>query len=229
VKPATAGLRIHRREIAGPAAWQAILDRPTWEELRAALADPARRKKRSGGPYILSGLVFSPSGHRMNGVLRRGMRLYSSSSGTHRRPDDEVVIHTQISADALEEVIVGAVLARADGAVLPDLDDDAETVAVETIEAELADLARLRGEGTISMAEWLAVREPLTRRRDSARAAVPGFSRHSPRTLRADWTGLDVDRRRAELRVFVERIEIKSAGRSRHVPLAERIAISWRI
>ena len=38
--PHIVGLRVHRGEIVGEAAWPAILDRGTWEELRARLGDP---------------------------------------------------------------------------------------------------------------------------------------------------------------------------------------------
>ncbi len=42
--PQVAGLRVHRGEIIGEAAWDAILDRTTWEQIRAKLGDPRRTR-----------------------------------------------------------------------------------------------------------------------------------------------------------------------------------------
>lgn len=44
INPAIAGLRVHRREVAGPGQWHPVLDRETWEQVRAVLADPARKR-----------------------------------------------------------------------------------------------------------------------------------------------------------------------------------------
>jgi site-specific DNA recombinase len=54
--PRVAGLRQLRGEIVGPAAWQAILDRVTWEQVCAVFVDPARRKAH-GPPhtYLMTG------------------------------------------------------------------------------------------------------------------------------------------------------------------------------
>jgi site-specific DNA recombinase len=54
--PRVAGLRQLRGEVVGPAAWPAILDRATWERVRAVFVDPARRKAQ-GPPhtYLLTG------------------------------------------------------------------------------------------------------------------------------------------------------------------------------
>jgi site-specific DNA recombinase len=51
LSPRVAGLRQHRGELlwSVEAKWPAILDRPTWEQIRAIYTDPAR--KRGGHPY----------------------------------------------------------------------------------------------------------------------------------------------------------------------------------
>ena len=59
--PRYAGLRatgrgVHAR-IVGKAIWDPILDRATFEQVRAILTDPARRTNRSARTYLLSGLV----------------------------------------------------------------------------------------------------------------------------------------------------------------------------
>lgn len=46
VNPAVAGLRVHRREIAGTGEWTPILDRAMWEEVKAVLSAPTDRPSR---------------------------------------------------------------------------------------------------------------------------------------------------------------------------------------
>ena len=46
VNPTVAGLRVHRREVAGPGAWTPIFDRDKWERIKATVADPARKRER---------------------------------------------------------------------------------------------------------------------------------------------------------------------------------------
>lgn len=49
VRSRLAGLREHRGKIVGEAAWPAILDRSTWEAMKAVLEDPSRRTGGGGG------------------------------------------------------------------------------------------------------------------------------------------------------------------------------------
>ena len=141
LNPAVAGLRIHRREVAGPASWAAIVDRDTWEQVRGVLADPARKRARPAQRYLLAGLVTNAAGAPMNGRPDRGRRTYSTRSG-----DDGPQV--SIDADRLEDHVVTLVLAALDDAVVtaPPAADVGHG-AVEQLEAELAELARLRGEG----------------------------------------------------------------------------------
>ena len=50
-RPRLAGLREHQAKVIGTACWPAILDRETWEAVKAILDDPGRRSGGSGrGP-----------------------------------------------------------------------------------------------------------------------------------------------------------------------------------
>jgi DNA invertase Pin-like site-specific DNA recombinase len=57
--PRIAGLREHRGMVIGPAAWPAILDRATWEAVRARLTDPSRRPPGHANTrrHLLSGIA----------------------------------------------------------------------------------------------------------------------------------------------------------------------------
>ena len=168
-----AGLRVHRREIAGPATWAPIPDRDLWEQVRGVLADPARKRTRPAQRYLLAGLVSNATGQPMNGRPDKGRRTYSTRHGS----DPSV----SIGADELEGHAVALVLAALDDAVVPTapLANGGDSGAVEHLEAELAELARLRGEGVVTLAEWLAAREPLQARLAAARADVAARPRPS--------------------------------------------------
>lgn len=108
LNPAVVALRVHRREIAGAGDWQPILDRPTWEELRAVIADPARKRSRPARRNLLAGFVTNPAGDPMSGRDDRApdgtmtRRTYAT-----RWPANPSL---SVGADDLEELITEAVL-----------------------------------------------------------------------------------------------------------------------
>ena len=199
-----------------------IIDRVTWERVRAVLADPSRKKQRSGGPYLLSGLVRSPAGDHVNGRVATGRnRHYAAKAGAAQ--------HVQIDADRLEAAVTRAVVIRFDKAKLPAI-DTTPGGNLDAIEAEMAELADLRGKGTITLAEWLAAREPLQRRLDEARAAVaptPALPTLGE-SLRAVWPTLTVHQRQTVIRSVIREIVVRPVGRSRSVPIAERVTVVWK-
>lgn len=223
VNPATVALRVHRREVAGPGDWTPILERDQWEAIQLTLKDPARARRRPASDYLLSGLVESLDGDRMNGHLDSyKRRTYATRY--------EATRSVTIGADDLEEFVVEAVLQALDGATLPPVQTGAGNAPADlaVIEDELAELAALRGAGTISLAEWLAAREPLTARLDAARRAVPALSAASrllaqPRAVRAAWPDLDAVGRRSLLAAVVERVVVGPTNRGRWATVEERL------
>jgi site-specific DNA recombinase len=87
---------------------------------------------------------------------------------------------------------------------------------VAQLEADLEELAALRGQGTISLREWLAAKKPLGARLEAARARVPavqmptGVSAALGRKggLRKAWPDLSDEARRRALAVVLEKIVI---------------------
>jgi DNA invertase Pin-like site-specific DNA recombinase len=230
INPAVAGLRVHRREVAGPGDWEAILDRGTWEEVRAVLADPARKRTRPPRRYLLAGLVENPTGERMNGVDAHNRVSYAT-----RWPAE---VPLSIDAAKLETFVTEAVLVALDAAIIPTVAQmpgaGGEVVALE---AELAELATLRGNGTISLAEWMAAREPLqvrleTAKRDAGTVKRPGPNAGllgKPGAARKVWPKLDLMARREIIATVVDRIVVSRASRGRWTPLDERLDIVWRV
>lgn len=232
INPAVAGLRVHRREIAGPGEWEPVLDRDTWEALRAVLADPARKRTCPARTHLLSGLVTNTEGEKMNGSVDiTGRPIY-----TTRTPSK---VSTQVRAEPLEEMLVEILLQMFDDAVLPigSTEERASGGAIEAVEAELAELAELRGAGTISLAEWMAARKPLLRRLECERKAITTTRRTSskaasvlgrPGALRHSWPSLTFAERREVLQLVIESIVIGPATRGRWTPLPERVNVTWK-
>lgn len=235
VNPAIAGLRVQRREVAGPGRWEPILERATWEEVRAVIADPARKRTRPARSNLLAGLVRNEAGDRMNGRDDRAAGGRLTRRYATRWP---AVPSLSIGADELEELIVEAVLLRLDDVELPGPDaSDGAGAEVVAIEAEIVELARQRGEGLITLAEWSAFREPAQRRLETARTAAAGSARRSSQVesllrnrgaARRAWPELAPVRRREVIGTLVDRVVIKPAGRGRWTPIDERVDVTWK-
>lgn len=234
INPAVAGLRVHRREVAGSGNWEPVLDRDHWEQVRAVLADPARKRKRPATRYLLSGMVETPTGDHMIGRPDHG------AAGTTRRcyatrsaKDKPTTTHASVGAEELEELVVAAVLDALDDAALP-IAGPPEVAAPEVaeIEAQLAELADLRGRDEITFAEWAAARAPMVERLEAATAAAGAVGRQTPVKLlklagpgavRRHWPDLDFETRRQIISTLVEKVIIGPATRGRWTPLADRI------
>jgi DNA invertase Pin-like site-specific DNA recombinase len=231
LNPAVTGLRVHRRQVAGPAAWEPIIDRATWEQVRAVLADPARKRRRPPRRNLLVGMVQNPNGDPMNGRPEKGGRA-AYATRPPARPS------LSIDAERLETYVVDAVLSVLHDADIPDeTPDELPTAAdIAAVEAELADLARLRGEGVVTLGEWLAAREPLQRRLDDARRAAGGRARPSPVApllarpggVQRAWPNLDLVLRREIVAAIVEAVVVGPAIRGRWTRIADRVEIRWR-
>lgn len=247
VNPAVAGLRVHgptrqTREIAGPGQWEAILDRETWEAVRAVLSDPARRRTRPVRKYLLTGLVTNPSGDPMVGGPGKGAGASRDRRSYATRVPASPAL--SIGADDLEELVVEMVLTTLDEAVLPVPEGDGvPATEIGLLESELAELATLRGAGAITLAEWMAARHPLLERIGAARAAAGTVRRQpasvrlmtEPGAVRRAWPDLDLAARREIITAVIDRVVVGPASRGRWTEVAERLTteagggIVWRV
>jgi hypothetical protein len=198
--------------------------------------DPARKRQRPATRHLLGGLVFNPNGDPLAGAdLSRDKRnrppFYATRAGA--KPS------ITINAADLEKAVADAVLAAFDKTALPEPVTENVTGSGEiaALEAEMAELAELRGDGTITLPEWLAARKPLQERIDAARRAA-GTRRRQPASagllteagaLRRAWPTLDLARRREILALVIEKITVGPATRARWTTVDERVAITWRV
>src|SRR4051794_10517666 len=113
LRPRNAGIRVHRGQEIGEGTWEPLLDRGTFEQVRAVLADPARRTSvGTAAAHLLSGIArCGVCGASMRFAMNRTVPSYrcSGRSCVSRRAEDVDWLVT--------EVVLGR-LARPDAADL---------------------------------------------------------------------------------------------------------------
>ncbi|MGK5169016.1 recombinase family protein [Geodermatophilus sp. CPCC 205761] len=143
-----AGLRVHHGEVIGEGAWEAILDRGRWEQLRAVLSDPGRRTSTgTAAAHLLSGIArCGVCGATLRAAQNRGVPSYRCSA-------DGCVIRRKTDLDRLIVGLVTARLARPDAVRLFAADDSDERsaalVETEQLRARLDHAADQYAEGVI--------------------------------------------------------------------------------
>lgn len=225
--PRGAGLRVHRGEVVGEAAWPAILDRDTHDRLVAHLNRPKRRRPPRRTAF--TGLITDVNGVPLDRDVVRGRPTYRG----HRRPGREAA-QVSISAEPLERYVVAMLLEAIDAGELGRVAGEAQARReaapdLAAIEDDLRALAADHGAGRISRAEWLAARAPLQARLEAAQVAVDtgptaAVAAELTADLRERWDGLDVDRQRDILSTAFEAIVIHpSARKGGPAPMVEGI------
>ncbi|MDQ6854494.1 MAG: recombinase family protein [Actinomycetota bacterium] len=230
--PRIAGLRVHRGQIVGPAAWKPIVSRDDFEALQVRVAAKKGQPKRRS---FLTGIVHcAECGQPMVRDVQYHRRVWRCRPRFQRPGCGKV----SCPADPLEEIITEALLTAVDGPGLARMRAATNTGAGEELaaaEAALRDLAELFGAGTISQAEWLTARRGAEERAETARRKLADDSAGraltsyaTPGALRATWPTLDVDQRRTILTAVIERVDVaKGAGNGARFD-AERIEPIWR-
>jgi site-specific DNA recombinase len=232
--PRIAGLRVHRGEVVGPAAWRPIVSRDDFEALQVRVAAKAGAPKRRS--FLTGVLHCAECGQPMVRDVTYGKRRVWRCRPRFNRAGCGKV---RIPAEPTEQIIEDALLAAVDGPGLAKMLANKDSGAGEELaaaEETLRNLAELAGAGSITQAEWLAARRTAEHRADQARQrlandtagrALNGLT--APGALSAAWPKLDVDRRRAILNAVVERVDIaKGKGNgARFDP--ERIDPIWRV
>jgi site-specific DNA recombinase len=187
-RPRIAGLREHKGIVVADATWPAILDRSTWEELRALFANPGRRSQigrprifllvgglgRCGAPGTqtigpIEGVCGKPliSGRRGDarprpGDGRRYLCAPRSAGGCGGVSIDRAALE-DVALEMLAKALAGPGVEKALAATAGSLDQDLGAQLARDTE-KLRELARMWGRDAISEPEYLEARAEIADR-----------------------------------------------------------------
>jgi site-specific DNA recombinase len=214
--PRVAGLRVHRGEVVGHAAWPAILDRDTWDAVVAALHARSTTRTRPQLKRWLNGLLFCGlCDYPLSGNSSINGDKYRYWCNTHRADGcgkiaiDGAGVEDEIASQVLtylERPDVAAGLRNASS------QQGAERARadLEADEDQLRELSRMWAEKRITLPEFAAAREVIQARIEGARAASLAQLPPNVRTVftardhAAAWAKLDAITRREVARALLD-------------------------
>jgi site-specific DNA recombinase len=233
----TAGLRAHNGAIVNHDAYPPLLDRETWESMRAILLDPARVGGRPA-EYLLTGLAAHSSAEckaTLVGNTHRGVRNYECKAGVAHRGCGRLGVRAEwledLVVDAVLDTLAGTGLREAISQGAPVVEDArsrqllSQIRALETRQGQLADLHRegiLDDGGHQRASASIEQRIGILRQQRKTGRPTPVLD-----GLPHDRPGLDrwwndekttLDRKRQLLREVLERIDVKPGRRGRLEP-----------
>ncbi|QNF93580.1 recombinase family protein [Janibacter sp. YB324] len=104
LSPRNAGMRRHRGEVIGKAAWPAIFDEQTATAVHAILTDPGRARKGPPLRYLLSGVMrCGVCGGPITGAMVKE---------AHKGPTYRCLGHVSRNAARVDEYVMGVLVAR---------------------------------------------------------------------------------------------------------------------
>jgi site-specific DNA recombinase len=235
LRPRIAGLRQHQGAIIGPAAWPAIVDRETYEGVRAALTNPQRQPPglTNARKHLLSGIATC-------GICGSPLKIH------HGGPSAPLAYSCQQrgcgkvrrSLHHLDQFVTGLVIARLSTENIQqtaDLDDNELGEQIAAVEARLEQVA-------ISFADDLDVTadqvRTMTRRlrttldqlyaRQADRLRSTVLAGLGETDLASTWASLSLSRRRAVISVLAEAVVVLPVLRRGRGFDPSRIEIRWR-
>jgi site-specific DNA recombinase len=243
-----AGLREHRGEVIGPAAWPAIITPAERDRILARMATRSLTKTRAPRTYLLSGMLrCGRCGNRLFSQARHSnpgnrVRRYVCLKG----PDHGGCGRLTVVALPVEELLTDAVLTRLDSSQLAQalagkssVDADVAVLAaqLEADQARLDELAGLYAEGAVSAREWIAARDPITERIAQARRDIAKATDTSAvvdlagtgEVLRAQWNDLDIDRQQAIIKSVLDHAVIAPGTPGSRSLDISRVQPHWRV
>ncbi len=251
--PRIAGLREYKGEVIGEAVWPAIITPAQRDQVLAKFASRRNSGRRAPRKFLLSGLLrcgrcgtplYTSTQHNkptIDGGDARKVRRYVCSSG----PAHQGCGRLTIVAEAVEEIITAAVLARLDSPQLAEalsgrvradqqLSQLQEQIAAD--QSRLDELANLYADASITAREWMTARTPIEGRIKTATRQI-GEQTSAPvlnglvgqgQALAEQWLDLSLDRQHAIIRAVLDFATIAPARTfgTRTVAL-ERVQPQW--
>jgi len=190
--PRLAGLWVHKGKILGSAAWEPILERETWEAVKAMLEDPSLRTGGSGrrGPIpttlgtglYVCGVCGEPRLRLGRSNARRPVykcgNVETSSQGHATRVADKLDVYVEALLEKLSEPGVVEAIAS----VVDNDDEDLSSLRTEkaTIRPRLNGYAARCLVGEIDDEQLAILSKGLLQRESEITAILTAASMHSP-------------------------------------------------
>ncbi len=239
LRPANVALRVYKKEIIGPSAWPAIVERDKWDRIVALLSAPERRQKHDASrKYLLSWGIgecgVCGSDLRVSHVRRAHGRytVYDCAVGGHVARNLEQI-------DALVSAVVVERLSRPDAAGLFDFDNDAAQAARDRADAIRARLNSAADDYAAGAIDGEQLRRITARLRPDLEAAEADTRRHRRPAVpdaaeglvgtqaAAVWEALPVTAKRAVLQALGLQVVIQPRRRRGPGLDPEEIEFRW--
>jgi site-specific DNA recombinase len=217
--------------ITGPAAWDAIVDEPTWRAVARTMADPGRRR----GPIAAKGLL---TGVGVCGVC--GLTVQRSGpSVTEPQYRCRSRKHVTRRAEPVDEYVTAIAVGRLtapDAATLwaADTPDANELMAeADALRTRRDDLAELIADGAMTAAQFRSANERVLSRLADIEGRIAGIGTSSPLAIvaaddvEAEWERLSVAQRRNIIAALMTPV-LHLPGRGTRTFRPETVEIRWR-
>ena len=238
-----AGLRDHRGQVLGKAAWGPIITEAQRIAIIRRMDTQAVSGRRTPRRYLLSGMLrCGKCGHALYSAARQATRRYVCSSG----PDHGGCGRLTVVAEPVEELITSAVLMRLSS---PDLAhalagrasaDEQSAALVEQLDADrghLAELTDLYSGRHITKIEWLQARSSIQARVGDAERRLSQATNTAtldglmgvPGALTTQWVDLNLDRQVAVVRTLLDHAVIGPGTPGARTLDVNRVSPIWRL
>ncbi|WP_101791106.1 recombinase family protein [Nonomuraea indica] len=210
--PRIAGLRRFRGVVVGEAQWPAILDRDTWDAVRAKIAERAAGTSNVFTRWLTGSLWCSLCGHHLIGTAATSRATARYWCPTPRGGCGKIAVAAPHVEDLISQRVVEflsneAVLDRLLAATSNTATDELRGQIAED-EAQLKELARMWANRRITLAEYTEARTIIEERIRNAKTFAIGSA---PRVLRrllggdiqAEWESSTPTERRDVMRALL--------------------------
>lgn len=238
------GQRVHRGKVVGDAEWPGIIDRPTWDRLKARMDSNARGPGQGTSKYLLQNIATCKlCGGKVTGAPTMGRPRYRCQ----KHPGRINCGGLTIACAEVDEMVEQMVLYRLESpAVVDALAGRTEPVAGQEdlseqilgYESRLEQAAMMFAEGELDQKGLVQIRHKIGAQLETLRAKVANTeSRLTLKTflrdgkdLAAMWEGLDQSRKREILRAVIDRVEIdRATKRGSTVVDLDRVEVIWKV
>lgn len=215
--PRVTGLRVFRGEVVGDAAWPAILDRDTWDQVQVKLAE----RRRAGGERGNALVHWLNGGLLQCGLCQHDLISWSGGDAIRywcpsvRGGCGRIAIHAahteaEVERQILEYLTKPGVLGvlRASLTASPEAGTSARDSIAED-EQQLKELAAMWARRDLTFPEYSEARKIIAARLEESQrtvvASLPGVVRNLLQSddVTAEWAGLTPARRREVVRAIM--------------------------